>query len=587
MIAPGELPYVQTSPPGWYRRLRRSMNESDRRLKDSVDQHAKFLKAIAGDEYANSGADPTPVNFLSLATSIYTRFLASRNPNVMVRSKRRELVDYGDKLKVALDHLIKEISLGRTLAESVMQAMTSMGIVKIGITDSDRDGVDGYEHDAGQIYVDPVYYEDWFHDMNARRLEAAHFMGNWYRLPVDYVRSSDIFKNKRDLMPDNRDESSGLPSNRFSSLELSMGKHLFTEDYRDMYDLGDVWLPYEQVMVTVHRWDENRGPLVEKEWDGPEGGPYSTLGFGGLPGNVVAKPPCADWYQRHALLNTLFTKLSNQALEQKSIGIATRGAAGDGEEINKTKNGQMVTVDNPGEVQEMSFGGPDQLVLAFMLQLKQLFSYFGGNIDVIGGLSSAAPTLGQEQLMQQGSTQRLNDMQDATTDFTREIIRKMAWYEWYHPDKQMIMDLPIDGLSYDIEFEWSSETREGDLLDYFIELHPHSTRSRTPGEVMQSLHQLTTQVLLPLQQAGATQLDVDKLIAEYVELADLKPELRDVVKAIDPATLPQQQNGSGRAMQSPVTTRNYNRTSQGQQQNPDEQLMLSLMGQGGQVPGAN
>ena len=66
-------------------------------------------------------------------------------------------------------------------------------------------------------------------------------------------------------------------------------------------------------------------------------------------------------------------------------------------------------MDDPQSINTFKFGGIDQQNLAFLLQVKNLFNYYGGNIDTLGGLGPQSSTVGQDRLISESASRRLAD----------------------------------------------------------------------------------------------------------------------------------------------------------------------------------
>ena len=66
-------------------------------------------------------------------------------------------------------------------------------------------------------------------------------------------------------------------------------------------------------------------------------------------------------------------------------------------------------MDDPQNVNTYKFGGIDDKNLAFLLQVKTLFNYYGGNIDSLGGLGPQTGTVGQDKLIAESASRRLAD----------------------------------------------------------------------------------------------------------------------------------------------------------------------------------
>ena len=80
----------------------------------------------------------------------------------------------------------------------------------------------------------------------------------------------------------------------------------------NIVELRDIWLPREQLIITVETG--KLGPSLRVlEWDGPHSGPYRFLRFNEVPGNTMPLPPVALWRDLHDLANVLFRKLGLQS----------------------------------------------------------------------------------------------------------------------------------------------------------------------------------------------------------------------------------------------------------------------------------
>ena len=100
-------------------------------------------------------------------------------------------------------------------------------------------------------------------------------------------------------------------------------------------------------------------------------------------------------------------QLVREAQRYKVVG-RTRGVdSEDAERIRAASDGEIVGVDNPEAIQEKMFGGLDQRNFAFMLQIKQLFSWQAGNLDLMGGLGAQSETATQDQLLHASASQRM------------------------------------------------------------------------------------------------------------------------------------------------------------------------------------
>jgi hypothetical protein len=363
--------------------------------------------------------------------------------------------------------------------------------------------------------------------MSARHWDEIQFCGNQYRLPYELVMDSGFYNGPgRDrLTPSAQTNIDDLGDERAEAISQGIGSSDI-EEYRDHVNLWDIWLPMENLLVTLPA-DGDGPPLRVVEWDGPERGPYQILRYEDVSGNIMPLPPVSLWMDMHELVNQIFCKIGRQAKRQKDIlGVRTGGSA-DGNRVINAGDGEAVNMDDPNNAREYKFGGIDQRNLAFMLSMKDLFSYLAGNLDSLGGLSPMSGTVGQDQLLAQNASKRVSDMQDRVIDFTSKVVRDLAFYLWNDPLIELPLVRRIKGIDMDIPVTFTPEQREGQFLDYNIDIEPYSMQHESPGMKLQTLVQVYTQFIAPnlqlMQQQGiAVNYEaLLRIISKYSNMTEL------------------------------------------------------------------
>ena len=135
--------------------------------------------------------------------------------------------------------------------------------------------------------------------------------------------------------------------------------------------------------------------------------------------------------------------------------------------------------------------------------------------------------------------------------------------------------------------EWSEKTREGDFLDYNLDIDVYSMQSDTPSIHLQKLLTTLERVVFPVLpqiQAQGGSLDFPKLLETIGRLGDI-PELADIVvfdgSAPPPPTT---QGGSPQPALAANTTRTYERVNRPGATRSGKEAVMSqiLMGAGAQ-----
>ena len=562
-------------------KLRQAISYSRRQLQPFRQQRYEVIRQYVGYHYSDDGAsDRVPVNLLELAINIYTQQMAARVPQVLVNTSFRQLRPMAANFELAVNQLLKEIRFGETIRLAVIDALFSLGIIKTGLERRASVEIAGYLHDVGQPFADTISLDNWVHDTTATRLEQCQFMGDRYRLPLELVKESKAFKNTDNLQATvktayNEDGDSKAES-------LSHGSQVDPDEYKEHVELWDIWLPCENLLITIGAEGESK-PLRVIEWDGPETGPYHLLSFSPVPGNIMPLAPSALWMDLHDLANRLFRKLGRQAERQKTVLGVQSGAEDDGSRIIKANDGEALRMDNPDRAREYRFGGIDQPSLAFLLQVKDLFVYLGGNLDSLGGLSPMADTLGQDQLLAQNASKRVADMQDRVIAFTKDVINSLGFYLWNDPLINLPLTKRVPGMEeLSVATTFDAESREGDFLDYNIEIEPYSMQHQSPQMKLQALVQVFQQFIAPFAPMMAEQgigINFEALLNTIGKYANVN-ELNEILEFSQPSGMydkpmvgqPPQKMGTTRHISERVNRPGATRSGK------DAALMQTLLG---------
>ncbi len=550
------------------KKLRAAMECSRKALQPFREKRLDRIRQYVGANYSDDGAkDKVPMNLLELALNIYARSLTARTPQVVCTTEYREVKSTASLLELAINHVIKEMKLIKALRESVLNALFSVGIIKVGMEATGTIPIGDTLRYVGQPFAESVDLDDWVHDTTARKFEHIQFAGNRYRLPLDQVKNSELYDEKERAKLKPTAKGSGGQDESDRAERLSQGNSYKSDDeYADFVELWDMWLPMENKLLTFAD-DSESGVLREVEWDGPLQGPYKLLSFSDVPNNIMPLAPSAAWQDIHTLCNCLMRKLGRQGERQKTVLGVMSGGDGDAQRIAKSSDGDIIKLDNPDKAREYRFGGVDSATLGFTIQLKDMFSWFGGNLDSLGGLSPMSDTLGQDKLLVENSSKRIADMQDRTIDFTRDTINDIAWYLFTDP----LIDLPlsrrVEGTDISVPVRFTPEERKGDFLHYNINIQPYSMQEQTPAMKLQTISQVFQTFIVPfapmLQEQGMS-INFEGLLRTISKYSNMH-ELDEILTFARP---PQGPIGGPigtppQKFTSPNTTRTYERVNRG------------------------
>ena len=531
------------------------------------DNRLEVLREVVGKHYSANGAkDRVPINLLELAMNIYLQRLVAQNPAVSVTTIYQELKEISRRFTLAGNHLIEEINLGETLEMAVVGAMISKGIIKVGLNRSQVE-VGGILHDSGQAFAHSISLDDWVEDMTATSDEDSQYEGDFYYPTVDEAKK--MFPNfKGTFKP--RDE---IPTTRDKDHDVSEGRQTPREEFRPTVALLDLFLKKQNLVLqcTVDLNNSDDDPIDEVlkiiDWKGPENGPYRKLGFTKIENNTMPVAPAMHWMDIHELTNRLFRKLGRQADREKTVTGVRPGGDKDGDLTLKADDGDMIKLDDPSNVAEIHSGGINPTSLAFVLMLKDLFSYMGGNLDMLGGLGPQSETLGQDQLLSASASMRIQKMQKEVTIFTQHVLQDLLHYLWYDPNpKQKPVVKSLEGFeNIAITVPFNPEDREGDFLQYNVKIEPFSMQHHSPETKMQGIRTILLEIvqpLLPMMQEQGVTLNIEKLFKTIGKLSNIS-ELNDIIEFSNP-TLNEQPVGNSPELNKSkpaVTRRDYTRRS--------------------------
>ena len=576
----------------WNTRLRDSIDHSRRQLAPFRQQRNEVIKQFVGKHYGQHGSsEHRPVNFMELSVNIYMFNLAARPPRLNVSTRYPELKPVASGLTLGINEFLKRINAGRVLREFVMDAMFGFGIMKVGLADEDFVELDGEEIGIGSAFMDTVSLDDFVYDTDARTYDAVRYAGNKYMIRKNHALESGLYDNK--VLEEYCSSWEARAQNEDGGERASMlttGSSLDYDTEDPLIELMDIWIPDDNVIITMPAETGQDMVLRESEYEGPQTGarsqqgPYHLLRFNPVPDNIYPLPPVMIWRDLDDLANKLMRKMNNQAVRQKEVTGVRTGSERDGRNIQSAQDGQMISLDDPQSATIMKFGGVDATTQAFFLNVKEMINYIGGNLDSLGGLSKQADTLGQEEMIAASSALRIQSMQMELHQAMTQIMRSLCWYVVTDPMMELPYTRRLQGME-DIEVASSirASDMQGDFLDYNFEIEPYSMQPQTPQQKAMMLQQILSQFYMPalpfLEQQGL-QVDwhmVNKLLSEYSSL----PELELVIRAADEDEMGDRPTESHERVNPTQTTRKYLREGRpgGTRSTQDNALARTLMGE--------
>lgn len=526
------------------KKLHAAIDWSIKQLDVPRKKRVEAIKDLVGKHYtANGSAQIMPVNMSKLAVDIHVRYLAARNPRCLMSAKRPEYAPTAKNFELAVNQIPDEIYLSQTLRQIVTESLLSpMGIAKCGLHTTGNVG--GYDY--GEPFVDCVTLDNYFCDLSAKNWEQVQFEGNDYWMEfedfekwIDAAERKGVKADPHEILGEHGEMQA--PSITADST---------AEVYRERIWLRDVWLPKERKLVTYGVKTKKVFNVVEYDEGVPE--PYIKLWFTCVPGNLLALPPIASWRDLNELGNAMFRKLGASADAYKEVLVFAGGDDAGTSAFKAARHGDGINAGGMKAPEKWSAGGIEPKSLLFYQQVKELFSYFAGNLSSLGGLAPMTQTIGQDRLLSEAASAQLRDMSDQTIDFVRKVFQALAYYEWTNPIKSRRLKKDVAGQKIDVD--WNQDAKKGDFSYYDVDIDVYKMQDDSPGLRLQKLGAVMQQYVRPLlpviQQSGGN-FDIEalmKIVSQYASL----PELETIITfPDDPA--PQMQQ-AGNSMQQYIGT---------------------------------
>ncbi len=552
-----------------------------------------MVQQYAGHHWSDEGTtEKVPVNLISLYVSVVGRNLIAKNPRVMLSTFDRSLKPTVSAMQAWANKEIEHMRLQETLQRVVVDALFSIGIAKVALATPADSASMAWNLGAGEPFAERVDLDDFVYDIHARDFGEVAYIGHRFRVPLQSVRDSSLYHRSRKDLTASDDPLYNLEGDERINV-LGRGAYGGNEEYEDMVDLWEIYLPRHRLVITLA--DDNltgpsatnstADPLRVQKWLGTEAGPYHILSMGIVPGNAMPKGPLQDLIDLHEAANKAYRKVVRMSERTKELTAVQGGAMEDGSRVMQADDGDILRLDNPDKIKQFVMGGQAlQGVIAWATTAKDLFAYMAGNLDMMGGLSPQSKTAAQDKLLAENSTKALADMQDRTITFTSDVIKSLCWYWWHDPFKVQRSKHALPGLpNLQIQRQVTPAQRQaGRFEDLDITVDPYSMQHNTPQSRMAALNQVVTQIVLPMMQLLVQQgiaFDINAYLQKIAQYMDM-PDLAEII-TIQAPPQPDVSTGASKDRKMPMQTeRTYNRTNTPSQtrESSDRNLVATMLG---------
>lgn len=520
-------------------RLNTAIDNDKTVLEDMYRSRRECLIAYQGPRFSRGidritgGGDRVSINLMGIAIDLYEQLLAGESIGTLITPRFQEVTALSHSLKQAGDILVEAIDLSETIRSWVKEAMWGCGVLKVGLSFSRkriRGGGGSYNRKIAMPYADLIDFEDLILDTSAQKWERMRYIGNEYLVPLDWAKEEKSFlaSERNELQPATQEDTlrraSSSPTNRHN-----VGKGIF-----EMTILRDVYLPWDDTIMTMGKRGPKK-PLRVERYKGTT--LYHLMNFETVPDTVIPKPLAWDWIDAHKAVNVLYNKAVRQHQSSKVNPLVPPGAEKDAERILAAEDRRYVPVATAqGRIDVFSMPGADPNLINFIGQLIDVFSYISGNINLLGGLSSQSPTLGQDQILAGGGSRRMAELQRRSKKRIAGVIQSLMWYLFKSKNLDVSFERQVGRAS--VTSHLKHEDIKGRYMEFNFNMEP--IRHKSPDERLGLLLTWLQKGLIPLRaemaQSGQ-RIDMEELnniVRDYGDIPELDRVLRKLGRGPTP-----------------------------------------------------
>jgi len=537
-------------------RSSRSAMEPFRRVRKEL------IKDYCGSYYSEAGAEnKTLVNLINQTARIYTVALAANNPQVLVSTPRTENIAFSRRFEVNLNKLISDMTLDKTFRSIVLDAFFCLGCGVVMMRDTDTrfhgmlESEEDVWYDPGEPWLNRVSLDDLILDMPAKELTKMRYCGHRYRADYEKVMDEPGYsqKAKDKLRPTSRVHHDATGAAREIASDWGSAED---DDLKDMVWLMDIWVAENNSIATMACDQGDLEPLIEREWNGSQAGPYKFLSLGDTPDNVIPTSPAINLKGMHDLQNRLHRRMEDDSDAHRVVNVYPPSMADDAKRLQTAERNSWQRGASPEQIKQFEMGGVDQRDMAMATFIQTEYDRFAGNLQAMGGLGAQASTVGQEELIHGQLSKNVADMRMAVVMFAGDCILDLGRLMWEDQILELRTSMPVGNSGINVNSDWTPDYRLGNFEDYDFKVEPYSMVFKTPQQHLQEYFQVLREIapLWPMFQASGASLNVQVLVREMARLMN-KPEIEQLITFEAPAEM---LGGDQNTVRSPANTTRTN-----------------------------
>lgn len=495
------------------------------RLRPFRKLRMSLIGMYAGAHYPGFDVADQPFPVFHRAMMATLARLAGNDAEVIIDPKvRGDLKAYAKMMSHRGTNILLENNYRQQKGDVLIDALTGgFGIMKTGLAAKDGGDFEGEYLDEGEIYIRRISPDDFGVGSGATNWDDKEVVFHRYSI-------SDWYLLENDLMTE--DEIGRLPKATERSEPGSANRGQDFDSGNHKVDLIDIWvapgiLSREAMIITIPG-NPQAGPslfreeriersriIQQREYVGPDGGPYSMLTFNPVPDNVFGSAPFGYVKVLSHAVNNLGMSILDAEMDYKKLGFGG-GNHNDSDTIRQSRNGDFVELEDPGTIGTLEIGGASPHAYSSLQFAKHSFNQEAGNSDLLSGVGGGGKNTTATEIAEVSNSQSVMiDLLDRRgMQFDNDVVGRAMWHE--HSNPMLGGTIPLEAAGIVVPVNLTPEVRgDADYYDFNFTIRVGSMRLVSPEQHTKRVMEFMANIVMPaiaMEQSSQGEVNARELI---------------------------------------------------------------------------
>lgn len=417
--------------------LMEEIRESERVRDDHLRGVNRIIREYAGRWYRESrdwwklteGADDDDVNPEPFAYSFVSNMLPSliaANPAAIVSARRiigHQMVK--DAIQSGLKGWINDVNFKIELERVVEDFLFFRGILLHHIEDDTR-----WSAGAVRPNVRRIDYRMAGGDSLASSVHEAEFLFHKFYVSLDELMGDP------DALPEAVQQLSAYTGGDQDTQTPSSPPYRKGEEStlrRNRVCLYSVWLRRANVIRIIAKEKEALEVYAEREYYGPESGPYQMFDAYPVPGQFYPLSPLVAVQDQVLDLQVHARSTSRAAAGRKSVVLVDGAVANLAEDIKHAGDREVIAVNgfNGSQVQTVELGGVSPHQYEYLKFLRDRLDRHAGMTETMRGNVGGADSATEAHIANEALSARTEYLKGKVLEATAQSLKKIGWFMFH------------------------------------------------------------------------------------------------------------------------------------------------------------